>query len=358
MFGWSIDAASSDSRRKRSRNARPRRVRGQQLQRDPPLQPQVLGQVDDAHPAEAQQRLDPVAGELGADPRVVAHLHARPRFRRPRATIRLGGGVWNRRYSPVSGTYPVRRASRGRSALSSRRPARRPGPAGTAPTPRASACGSRARMRAGPTTADRCPRRLPRRCRGQQQRCPSGDRSISRRPPSRAQARTDLRRRRDVPEGAAAPETSRPEARPETARTVPSRLNSRSSRPPPVSSSWTSLPGADVPDPHEPRVAADREQPSVGARARRRTLALPRHRRQPVDAASASRTSQTWARGDAAAGHARTRRALPSALKASVARAGTAFTVRSSPPLAPVAASRAAPRPRSCPSSRESSRPG
>ena len=50
---------------------------GQQLQRDLPLEPQILGQVDDAHAAEAQQRLDPIAGELGADPRVLAHLHVR-----------------------------------------------------------------------------------------------------------------------------------------------------------------------------------------------------------------------------------------------------------------------------------------
>ena len=49
----------------------------EQLERNPPLEPQILGQVDDAHPAEAQQRLDPIAGELGADPRVVAHLHVR-----------------------------------------------------------------------------------------------------------------------------------------------------------------------------------------------------------------------------------------------------------------------------------------
>ena len=49
----------------------------QQLERNPPLEPQILGQVDDAHAAPAQQRLDPVAGELGADPRVVAHLHVR-----------------------------------------------------------------------------------------------------------------------------------------------------------------------------------------------------------------------------------------------------------------------------------------
>ena len=46
-----------------------------QLQRHPSLEPEVVGEVDDAHPARAQQRLDPVAGELGADPRVVAHLH-------------------------------------------------------------------------------------------------------------------------------------------------------------------------------------------------------------------------------------------------------------------------------------------
>ena len=65
---------------------------GKQLQRDLPLEPQILGQVDDAHPAPAQQRLDPVAGELGADPRVVAHLHVRIlAFGGPAGTIgRLG----------------------------------------------------------------------------------------------------------------------------------------------------------------------------------------------------------------------------------------------------------------------------
>ena len=52
-------------------------ARSQQLERDLPLEPQILGQVDDAHAAQAQQRLDPIAGELGADPRVVAHLHVR-----------------------------------------------------------------------------------------------------------------------------------------------------------------------------------------------------------------------------------------------------------------------------------------
>ena len=78
MFGWSIDAASSDSRRKRSRNdSSSARPGSEQLERDLPLEPQILGQVDDAHATPAQQRLDPVAGELGADPRVVAHLHVR-----------------------------------------------------------------------------------------------------------------------------------------------------------------------------------------------------------------------------------------------------------------------------------------
>jgi hypothetical protein len=52
-------------------------VRGEELERDPPLEAQVLGQVDDAHPAEAEQRLDPLAVELGADPPVVRHVHVR-----------------------------------------------------------------------------------------------------------------------------------------------------------------------------------------------------------------------------------------------------------------------------------------
>ena len=59
----------------------------QQLERDLPLEPQVLGQVDDAHAAPAQQRLDPVTGELSTDPRVVAHLHVHILWRL-RRTIR------------------------------------------------------------------------------------------------------------------------------------------------------------------------------------------------------------------------------------------------------------------------------
>ena len=71
---------------------------GQQLERNPPLEPQILGQVDDAHAAEAQQRLDPVAGELGADPQVVAHLHVR---------ILAFGAQGNDKATPVS-LYGIR----------------------------------------------------------------------------------------------------------------------------------------------------------------------------------------------------------------------------------------------------------
>ena len=79
-------------------------ARSEQLEGDLPLEPQILGQVHDAHAAEAQQRLDPVAGELGADPRVVAHLHVRilafGTCSNDRPT--RGSFVGNRRYSAVS----------------------------------------------------------------------------------------------------------------------------------------------------------------------------------------------------------------------------------------------------------------
>ena len=77
----------------------------EQLERNPPLEPQILGHVDDAHAAPAEQRLDPITGELGASPRVVAHVHVR--------ILSFGGlqeryddsgvPVRNRRYSCVSG---------------------------------------------------------------------------------------------------------------------------------------------------------------------------------------------------------------------------------------------------------------
>ena len=52
-------------------------ARSEQLEGNLPLEPQILGQVDDAHATDAQQRLDPVAGKLGADPGVVGHAHVR-----------------------------------------------------------------------------------------------------------------------------------------------------------------------------------------------------------------------------------------------------------------------------------------
>ena len=76
----------------------------QQLERNLPLEPQILGQVDDAHAAPAQQRLDPVAGELGADPRVVAHLHVRIlAFGVCRNDTTTRESFSNRRFSAVSG---------------------------------------------------------------------------------------------------------------------------------------------------------------------------------------------------------------------------------------------------------------
>jgi hypothetical protein len=44
-----------------------RQLRRDQLQGDLPLEPEVLRQVDDAHPAPADHRLDPVTRQIGAD---------------------------------------------------------------------------------------------------------------------------------------------------------------------------------------------------------------------------------------------------------------------------------------------------
>jgi hypothetical protein len=63
------------------------------------------GEVDDAHVADAEQRLDPVAGEPGADPRVLAYLHVRflafggLKKRRDDSDVLVSA----RRYKPVSG---------------------------------------------------------------------------------------------------------------------------------------------------------------------------------------------------------------------------------------------------------------
>ena len=47
-------------------------VRREQLQRDVAVEREIVGAIDDAHPAAAEQRLDPVAGELASDGQVNA----------------------------------------------------------------------------------------------------------------------------------------------------------------------------------------------------------------------------------------------------------------------------------------------
>ena len=47
-----------------------REMRREQLQRDITVEREIVRAVDDAHPAAADQRLDPIAGELGADARI------------------------------------------------------------------------------------------------------------------------------------------------------------------------------------------------------------------------------------------------------------------------------------------------
>ena len=44
-----------------------RELRGDELQRHRPLQTQVVGAIDDPHPAPADKLLDPVAEEIGSD---------------------------------------------------------------------------------------------------------------------------------------------------------------------------------------------------------------------------------------------------------------------------------------------------
>jgi hypothetical protein len=75
----------------------------QHLERNPSLETQVLGEVDDAHASPAQQRVDPVPGELRADTRAVAHVHVRILTCRIPGTIRrLDALVGTRCYSCVS----------------------------------------------------------------------------------------------------------------------------------------------------------------------------------------------------------------------------------------------------------------
>ena len=86
MLGWSIEAASRDSRRKRSRN----RSSWASSRRAASAPPCARGADPRPgrrrHPAAAEQRLDPVAGHLGADPGIVAYLHDARAHSRVRAS--------------------------------------------------------------------------------------------------------------------------------------------------------------------------------------------------------------------------------------------------------------------------------
>ncbi len=68
MFGWLSDEAMRASRSKRSISLRPRgQAFGQELQRDVPAQPRVLGLVDHAHAAGAELTQDAVVLNQFAD---------------------------------------------------------------------------------------------------------------------------------------------------------------------------------------------------------------------------------------------------------------------------------------------------
>ncbi len=68
MFGWSMRGGELRLGQEPLPEARVLGQPGrQQLQRHLPLQPQILGQIDDAHPTPAQHRLQPIAGEVAAD---------------------------------------------------------------------------------------------------------------------------------------------------------------------------------------------------------------------------------------------------------------------------------------------------
>ena len=71
-----------------------RQGRRDELERNRPLQAQVVRPVDDAHPAAADQLLDPVAEEVGADVNGRGDVHARclgskptPAALRPRLSL-------------------------------------------------------------------------------------------------------------------------------------------------------------------------------------------------------------------------------------------------------------------------------
>ena len=68
-------------------------LRREDLQRDVAVEREVVGAVDDAHPAAAEQRLQPVAGQLRAETRIHAHrAHLGGRRFTQAGWVRLGGG--------------------------------------------------------------------------------------------------------------------------------------------------------------------------------------------------------------------------------------------------------------------------
>jgi hypothetical protein len=73
-------------------------ARCQELQRHRALQGQIVGAVDDAHAAAADQLLQPVAGDLGADDHCLAQGGGV--WCRQAGAVRLGGGSFGLKYPP------------------------------------------------------------------------------------------------------------------------------------------------------------------------------------------------------------------------------------------------------------------
>ena len=95
----------------------PGQIGGQQLQRHPALQAQILGQIDVAHPTPPEQRLDPVARKLRADTRINRDSHEATRLlRQPQENT---PGCGKRHYAcggPARGAVPSPRTGRGSSS--------------------------------------------------------------------------------------------------------------------------------------------------------------------------------------------------------------------------------------------------
>ena len=114
MFGWSSDAASRDSVRNRSRKRSSSASSGERIfSATLPLEREIVGAVDDAHPAAAEQRLEPVAGELRPDARIEAqraHGGGLPALQA--GVSRVGGGSVGLKWPPkVCSTPSIRLSS-------------------------------------------------------------------------------------------------------------------------------------------------------------------------------------------------------------------------------------------------------